>query len=142
MRWHYRLSHMPFKKMKLLAKEGLLPRKFADCKVPRCAACTYGKLTRRPKRTKGATRPIRPIAIEGPGDCVSVDQMESYTPGFVAQLKGFLTGTRYNAATVFTDHYSRLSIVFMQTDLSGKENLKSKHAWEDFCARHGVTTKH
>lgn len=35
-RWHYRLSHMPFQKMKILARLGLLPRKFADCRVPQC----------------------------------------------------------------------------------------------------------
>eukprot|EP00957_Ditylum_brightwellii_P150919 11491463-Ditylum_brightwellii.AAC.1 len=35
-----------------------------------------------------------------PGQVVSVDQLESTTPGFVVQLKGILTIKRYKAATV------------------------------------------
>lgn len=101
-----------------------------------------GKMTRRAKRTKATPNKIEPVKIKGPGDCLSMDQMESYTPGFVAQLKGFLTGTRYTACTVFTNHYSRLSRVYMQTNLTETENLKSKHAWEDYCTKHGVVTNH
>ena len=42
-----------------------------------------------------------------PGECVSVDQMESPTAGFIAQMKGKLTKGRYKYATVYIDHYSR-----------------------------------
>lgn len=142
LRTHYRLGHMGFKRLRHMARLRILPRRLADCKVPTCAACTYGRMTKRAKRTKAPPNKIKPVKIEGPGDCVSVDQMESYTPGFVAQLRGFLTGTRYVAATVFTDHHSRLSKVYMQTNLAAAENLKSKQAWEDFCSKHGVETRH
>lgn len=142
LRMHYRFAHMPMSRLQQMARWKLLPGRLASCKVPHCAACTYGKMTKRARRTKAKPKPIKPVPIEGPGDCVSIDQMESYTPGFVAQLKGFLTGTRYTAATVFTDHHSRLSKVYMQTNLGSVENLKSKQAWEDFCSKAGVQTKH
>ena len=51
-----------------------------------------------------------------PGDIVSVDQKESSVPGFIAQepatattIRTKLTKRRFKAATVFTDHFSRLS---------------------------------
>ena len=43
-----------------------------------------------------------------PGPIVSVDQLESPTPGVIAQLKGTLTKQHYKYATVFMDQFSRL----------------------------------
>ena len=142
MRWHYRLGHTSFNKLKLLAAIGDIPTKLQNCRVPICPACTYGKLTKRGWRTKQPPNKIEPVPIKAPGDCVSVDQLESTTPGFIAQLKGFLTSQRYSCATVFTDHHSRLSRVYVQKNLSADENLKSKRLWEAYCRSHGVTTKH
>ena len=142
MRWHYRLSHAPFSKLRLLARNGEIPMKLQYCKTPVCPACTYGKMTKRPWRTKQQPNKIEPVPVTKPGDCVSVDQLESTTPGFIAQLKGFLTFQRYTCATVFTDHYSRLSRVYIQKNLSAEENIKSKKLWEAFCKSHGVQTKH
>ena len=45
------------------------------------------------------------------GECVSVDQLDATTPGFVAQLKGWLTRKWYRYATVFIDHYSDFDYV-------------------------------
>eukprot|EP00980_Cylindrotheca_fusiformis_P019195 scaffold6521_cov93-Cylindrotheca_fusiformis.AAC.3 len=125
-----------------MARNGDLPGGLSDCQVPICAACTYGKMTKRPWRTKVAPNKIQPVVIRQPGDCVSVDQLESHSPGFIAQLKGFLTGMRYTSATVFTDHHSRLSRVYLQKNFSAAENLKSKDAWEGYCRKHDVSTKH
>jgi hypothetical protein len=36
--------------------------------------------------------------------CVSVNELISMQVGFIAQLKGTLTKTRYTAATIFVDH--------------------------------------
>eukprot|EP00957_Ditylum_brightwellii_P176479 13440113-Ditylum_brightwellii.AAC.1 len=93
----------------MLAKVGLLPRRLGQVQPPSCAYCIYGSMTRRPWRGKQAftTRhKIKPA--HHAGQCVSVDQMESTVPGFVAQLKRRLTIKRYTAATMFVDHYSRL----------------------------------
>jgi hypothetical protein len=76
-----------------------------------------------------------------PGECVSVDQMESTQAGFVAQLKGRLTTKRYKAATVFVDHYSRLCYVHVMSSLTSKETIEAKQAFERFATDHGVRIK-
>jgi GAG-pre-integrase domain len=42
--WHMRFGHMPFPRLQLLAKEGFLPKRLAQCQIPICASCMYGKL--------------------------------------------------------------------------------------------------
>lgn len=140
--WHYQLRHLPFKTLQAMAHQGHLPKQLATCKVPQCAACLYGKATKRPWRTKAPANKVRPATINGPGDCISVDQLESSIPGLIAQLCGFLTWKRYTAATVFIDHYSRLSYVYLQQTTSGEETLQAKRAFEAYAKSHGVTIKH
>jgi hypothetical protein len=50
--WHYRLGHIPFAKIRQMASRGDLPIGLATCQIPKCAACMYGKATRRAWRTK------------------------------------------------------------------------------------------
>jgi hypothetical protein len=66
----------------------------------------YGAMTKRRWRTKGGQNKSKLCSVTNPGDCVAVDQLESNTQGFLAQLKGTLTKKRYGAATVFVDHAS------------------------------------
>jgi hypothetical protein len=107
LRWHHRLGHLPFTQLKLLAKNGEIPKRFEKVKEPRCAGCLFGKMTKVPWRTRSKTN-NKVHEATYPGQCVSVDQMESTQAGFIAQLKGRLTTKRYKAATVFVDHFSRL----------------------------------
>eukprot|EP00957_Ditylum_brightwellii_P013556 1022358-Ditylum_brightwellii.AAC.1 len=65
--------------------------------------------------------------------------MESTVPEFfVAQLKGRLTIKRYTSATMSVDHYSRLTYVHLQHDLSSKHTLDAKRAFEIWSANMGV----
>ena len=105
MRWHYRLNHLSFKRMFKMAKQGLLPKKILKANIPICPACQYRKMHRKPWRMKGKPSNPSRVATE-PGQTVSVDQLESPTPGFIAQLKGTLTKQHYKYATVFVDQYS------------------------------------
>ena len=45
LRWHYRLGHLPFDRIKQLANKGQLPKCLLTCHTPFCAACQYGKMT-------------------------------------------------------------------------------------------------
>jgi hypothetical protein len=72
---------------------------------------------------------------------VSVDQLESSAPGFVAQLKGILTKRRYTCATICVDHYSRLGYVHIQQQLTSDETVEAKHDFEAFSRSQGVTIK-
>ena len=140
LRWHYRLGHMSFHKLKAMARLGILPRRLANVENPKCASCYFGKMTKRPWRTK--VQPRRVIPTTKPGQCVSVDQMESTTLGFVAQLKGRLTKRRYRVATVFVDHFSDLSYVHLQSSTTSAETVEAKLAFEAYARDHGVNIEH
>ena len=106
MRWHYRLGHLPFSRLKQLAINGEIPKKLAKVTQPKCASCLFGAMTKLPWRGK-ETKAYREVFVATkPGECVFVDQMVSTEPGFYVQLKGKLTKKRYRCATLFVDHFS------------------------------------
>ena len=142
LRWHYRLGHMSFKRIRLLALVGILPKYLANIKPPKCAGCIYGAMTKRPWTTRSPKNRGKLPTVTSPGDCVSVDQLESTAPGFIAQMKGRLTKQRYQAATIFVDHQSRLGYVHLQRDLTSVETLKAKKAFEAYARHKGVQVKH
>jgi hypothetical protein len=126
-----------------MALRGDLPKNLATCDLPKCPGCLYGKACKRPWRTSLQDTHIRPlIDITRPGQCISVDQLESPTPGFIAQLKGKPTLHRYRAATIFVDHYSRLGFVHLQESTTAEETLQAKHAFERYSRSHGVHIEH
>jgi hypothetical protein len=136
LRWHYRLGHVPFANIRLMAARGELPKRLAKCRVPRCQSCLYGRATKQPWRTKGQANKIR--TATQPGECVSVDQLESPVPGFIGQNKGYFFRKRYKVATIFVDHFSRLSFVHMQESTKGEETLQAKKAFEAHAASFGT----
>lgn len=140
LRWHYRLGHLSFEKIKALAKQGDIPRHLAKIKPPVCPGCLFGAMTRVPKTRAGTKSPI--FTATRPGEHVSVDQLVSTQVGFVAQLKGKLTIKRYKAATVFVDHYSRLRYVHMMYDSSSEETIKAKRAFERWSLEAGIRIRH
>jgi hypothetical protein len=99
-----------------MAKQCLLPTRMAKCTVPLCSGCTYRKMTRRPWRTK-APYVATPRVATAPGQCVSVDQLDATVPGLIAQIKGIPTTKRYNYATIFADHFSKLGYIYLQQTL-------------------------
>ena len=141
LRWHCRLNHLPFSQLLNLAENGEIPKRLAKVKTPRCAGCLFGKMTKVPWRTKSKDgNKIHQATY--PGECISVDQLQSTQPGFFAQLKGRLTTRKYNSATVFVDHYSRLRFIHLMTSMSSAETIQAKEAFERFAAEHGVRIKH
>jgi hypothetical protein len=52
-----------------------------------------------------------------PGDIVSVDQIESSVPGFLAQITGSLTRNRIVGSSVYVDHASDLSYIHHHTSM-------------------------
>ena len=147
LRWHHRLGHMSCQKMKILAMIGILPKKLASIEnPPLCSSCMYGAMKRVPWKTskhkkKGDVN-NKMYPIKKPGDCVSVDQLESRDLGFVAQLKGKLKTNRYKAATVFVDQHSRKGYVFLQKSLTSEETLLAKNAFEAHARNCGIKIKH
>ena len=46
MRWHYRLSHLSFAKLKQLALNGEIPQRLAKVKPSACMGCLFGTMTK------------------------------------------------------------------------------------------------
>jgi hypothetical protein len=142
LRWHYRLDHLPFKKIKGMAELGLLPKRLAQVTSPKCTGYMFGYMTNKPCRSKGKKPKRVGHVATSPGQMVSVDQLESSASGFISQLKGRLTRRRYNASTVFVDHFSRMSYVHLQESLISVDTVEAKEAFEAFARNMGVRIQH
>jgi hypothetical protein len=140
--WHHKLGHISFNKLRRMGAHGDIPQRLATCKIPMCTACLFGKATKRPWRTESAPNKIKMVRIDRPGACVSVDQIESTTPGLIGQMKGYLTTKRYRCATVFVDHFSSLSYLHIQKGTGAEETLQGKRQFEACYATHGVRVQH
>ena len=77
-----------------------------------------------------------------PGQIVSVDQLESTSPGFIAQLKGTLAQQRNKYATVFVDQYSQYTFVYLQKCITSQETVMAKHAFEWSADERGMRITH
>jgi hypothetical protein len=142
MRWHYRLGHPSFPKLKHLSINGKMPKKLSKVKPPTCAGCLLGAMTKNPWCGKESKSSHEVFVATKPGETVSCNQMALTKAGFFAQLKGTLTKKRYKCATIFVDHYSRLRFVHLQINNSAIKTIAEKQAFETFAAEHGVRIQH
>ena len=46
---HHQFQHISFSKLQEMARQGILPRRLAQCKIPSYSACLYGKATKSKK---------------------------------------------------------------------------------------------
>ena len=125
-----------------MARQGTIPRRLLHAKKPACVACLYAKATRRGWRIKGRKDWTSDNRASSPGQCVSVDQLISPTPGLVAQLKGKLAKSRYTAATIYVDQYTGYGYVYLQKGTTkgttAEETSEGKMAFEMTCEKDGV----
>lgn len=113
--WHNRLGHLSFDKLHHLASTGAIPRRLQNVHQPKCVSCIFGKSHKRPWRPKGKNKHhIRSPDQVDPGDNTSIDAMTSKAAGLIPQMSGFLTSKRFGAATIFVDHASDYSYVYLQ----------------------------
>ena len=134
---HHRFQHISFSKLQEMAHQGILPRRLAQCKIPSCSTCLYGKATKRAWRSKQGKQRQRNKTLT-PREVISVDQMVSPVPGLIAQMVGFLTKQRYKYATVFVDQASRMGFVYLQKTCSAEETIEAKRAFEQCAENRGV----
>ena len=80
---HHRLGHCSFHLIRALSIFGILPKKLALIRIPKCITCQFGSMAKRPWITKATANKIKVKQVLPPGDCVSVDQMQSSLPGLV-----------------------------------------------------------
>ena len=139
--YHKRFGHIHFKRLYEMAKQGVIPRRLMHAEQPACAACLYARATKKGWRGKGRLNWQRTTRATSPGQCISVDQLNSPTPGLVAQMKGRLTKSRYTAATVYVDQYSGFGYIYLQKGTNAEETLEGKRAFELMCKQNGVQVR-
>ena len=126
---YHRLGHPSFHKMRIMAKQGIIPRRFEKSNKPVCAACTYTKIIKKPWRNKKHKNYEKYQATE-PGEVISVDQLVFPTPGFIAQMIGKLTTKKYKYATIFMDQFSKAGYVHIQRTSTAEETLEGKRIFK------------
>ena len=142
LKYHQKFNHCSPRRMQLLARSGVIPRKLARCPVPVCSSCLYGKATRRPWRTKPSDSPSDGRVPTRPGEVVSVDQLEANVAGLIAQMAGRPTHSRYKVVTVFVDHATGYSYVHFQKGHSAQETVEGKELFERLAASMGHQIRH
>jgi transposase InsO family protein len=154
MRWHYKLNHASQKVMTRMANKDMLPSYITrilktmdkQCrKGPICNDCYSASAARTPWRTKPnkqmkQTEDRR--ANLSPGDVVSVDQLETSTPGFIGQITEILTRQRIVGSTIFVDQASDMGYVYHHLSMSSEETVKAKESFERYAKSYGVNIKH
>ena len=135
---HEQLGHIHESRMQLMVRQGILPKKYEGVKLPFCSSCAYGKSVKRNWRSKRSNNRDEAKRPTKPGECISVDQLISPTPGLIAQMTGRLTTKRYSCATVYVDQYSSLSFVWPQVSTSAEDTIKGKVAFENYAQQRGV----
>ena len=139
---HCRCGHIGFSRLQEMARQGIINSKFAKCQLPVCSSCLYAQATKRRWRDKPREADSQAIRKEmRPGECVSVDQLVSPTPGFIAQMTGILTTKRYKYATIYVDQGSKLGFTYLQKSADAEETLEGKRAFELYSRQHGVEIK-
>ena len=85
---HQRMGHISPRRIQQITKVETLPRRLATCDIPVCTSCMYGKATKRPWRSKNSKNQAEANKPSRPGECISVDQLISQSPGLIAQMRG------------------------------------------------------
>jgi hypothetical protein len=138
LKWHYRLGHVGFKWLQWLIRAGRLvvmnKRAMSNCDLPKCAACEFGKATKRPTKVD-VTRAISDKEMELkkedllPGQRVSVDHYQSAVPGRLYSSRGRSSQNdqnQFHGGAIFVDHVTGKIAVRHLVALSSSDTVKSK----------------
>ena len=155
LQWHLRLGHPGYNRLMYIFRTGALSTSESERRmiksvllnvthVPKCAACLFGKQTRRPipgKITKviQERRGVLKKEHVNPGDEISIDH-------FVCSVRGRLFNSRgktkeddmYEGGLIAVDQASNYVYVGFQQDLNSHQTLLCKEAFERECRDHGV----
>ena len=136
---HTKYGHIPFARLREMAKQGIIPSHHVHTKTPACAACLFGRATRRQWRFKTPKNKQHTLApVTQPGERISVDILYSPSPGFIDQMTGHLTKKRYRYATIYVDHFSGYGYLYLQKTENLEETLQGKMAFEMHAKQYGV----
>jgi hypothetical protein len=135
---------MQFPHLIVLGEKGQIPKQLASLKehCPIYVACLFGHAHKCPWQSKSKQKyPIRKPTDDTPGNRASMDTLVSAQPGLIPQMSGSLTNLRIMGTTVFVDHCSDHTYIYLMRDLTLAETLLSEHAYEKFLELLGIDSK-
>ena len=151
LRWHIKLGHLSFNHVQKLALGGFLDRLALGLlrtraeEQPPCAACQYGKQTRKPDGSTTTTKnPSKLGALkEGqltPGSCIFCDQLKSRVRGRLPHTAGREPDKdKFCGTSVFCDAASGYIHVEHQVTLNAADSIMAKDSFERVAQQYGVS---
>ncbi|GFH50762.1 hypothetical protein CTEN210_07238 [Chaetoceros tenuissimus] len=147
LRWHYRLGHVGFDRVKFLLGSGVLAvsesakrlhraASSSSLELPKCRACLHAK-----QRVRSVTDHPGVLKQDNllPGQAISVDHMICSQPGRRFNTRGKESDkSKFKGACVFVDHASAYIDVQFQSVLTSHATLVSKANFEAICRDVGV----
>jgi hypothetical protein len=121
-------------------------RAISNCDLPKCAACEFGKATKRPSKVD-VTRAIldKEMKLKKedllPGQRVSVDHYQSAVPGRLYSSRGGSSQTdqnQFHGGAIFVDNATGKIAVCHQVALSSSDTVKSKLFFEKAAYDDGI----
>jgi hypothetical protein len=148
LRWHFRLGHVGFHHIQWMIRVGRLqvanPKAVANCSVPKCASCEFGKATKRPTKTNTTVvNKEKEMELKKndlvPGQRVSVDHYQTAQPGRLYSSRGSTDKSdMFHGGAIFVDHASGYVALRHQVSLSTTDTIKAKVDFERFAYHDGV----
>jgi len=145
---HYRLGHLGFRHIQWLVRSGKLrvrnAKKVADCELPKCAACLYAKMTKRPDKATKSSVPIQDneMAIRAndllPGERISMDHYECSLKGRLYTGRKGPQSQQFCGGAIFVDHATGLIQVKHQVSFGAADTIQSKVLFERDAMNDGV----
>ena len=75
-------------------------------------------------------------------ECVSMDQIESRTSGFIGVLRCFISKKRCTCASIFLDYYCGFTYIHLHTSTNMEETLQTKESFEAYAQSLCVKIRH
>jgi hypothetical protein len=118
----------------------------STCRVPKCAACLYSKIRRKPWQNKLPPGSVKDSLMSMPcllpngplrPGTASIDHFVCAENGLVGHSKGRLTLKSFCGGSVFIDTESSVGFVHLQTSLNADQTLAGKQAFEREMSKFG-----
>ena len=124
-----------------LPAKASFPSVFCPARNPFAQHANMAKMTKRPWRVKRENKKNAKIATR-PGQIISVDHLESNTPGLIAQLKASSRNKDTNIQRCSSTSFQVIPFVYLQKRLTSEETVMAKHAFERSADQRGVKIIH
>ena len=154
LRWHYRLAHLDYNKIKFLFRTGVLARGEASRSLqtaaaklksnPKCAACQFGKQCQLSVPTTTQSKVADSVGaiardVIRPGQQICIDHFICRNKGRLFTSRGkSVTTDMYGGGCIFVDNYSGFVHVELQKHMNTLETLQAKDRFEAMALDYGV----